>query len=120
MNVGSWRVGIRIATRTAWRSKGRTILIAAMVGVPITGLVAADTLFRTADVSQTQQVEREFGQADFAASDDPEVSIPTSVAPVIMDTVPPESASAGIVTDGVFSPSVDPAKVASHGIRVVR
>ncbi|MFJ2739609.1 FtsX-like permease family protein [Streptomyces sp. NPDC087440] len=60
----SWLAAIRIARRDAWRSKGRSILVLAMIAVPILGVSAIDVTLRSAELTPEQQLTREFGAAD--------------------------------------------------------
>ncbi|MFI2210322.1 FtsX-like permease family protein [Streptomyces sp. NPDC020141] len=60
----SWRAAIRIARRDAWRSKGRSLLVLAMIALPIVGVSAADLTFRSHQLSAEQQLERDMGRAD--------------------------------------------------------
>lgn len=60
----SWRVAVRIARRDAWRSKGRSLLVIAMIALPITGVSAADITIRSSQLTAEQKVTREIGAAD--------------------------------------------------------
>ncbi|AZK95263.1 MULTISPECIES: ABC transporter permease family protein [Streptomyces] len=60
----SWRAALRIARRDAWRSKGRSFLVLAMIALPIMGVSAADLTLRSAELSTTETLEREMGAAD--------------------------------------------------------
>jgi putative ABC transport system permease protein len=64
--IGAWRVALRIARRDAWRHKARSALIIAMVAIPVLGLTGADVLARTMQLSPSERVTREIGQADAA------------------------------------------------------
>ncbi|MFF7204038.1 FtsX-like permease family protein [Streptomyces sp. NPDC008141] len=66
----SWRAAIRIARRDAWRYKGRSFLVLAMIALPILGVSAADLTLRSAELSTAQTMERKLGAAD-ARLDDP-------------------------------------------------
>lgn len=66
----SWRAAIRIARRDAWRFKGRSFLVLAMLALPIVGVSAADLTQRSSTLSAGQQLDRDLGQAD-ARIDDP-------------------------------------------------
>ncbi|MEV0775119.1 FtsX-like permease family protein [Streptomyces sp. NPDC050433] len=66
----SWRAAIRIARRDAWRFKGRSFLVLAMLALPILGVSAADLTIRSADLSAAQSLDRDLGRAD-ARIDDP-------------------------------------------------
>lgn len=65
----SWLAAIRIARRDAWRSKGRSILVLAMIAVPILGVSAVDVTLRSAQLSPEQKLTRELGAADAKLSD---------------------------------------------------
>ncbi|TQK53014.1 putative ABC transport system permease protein [Streptomyces sp. SLBN-118] len=65
----SWRAAIRIARRDAWRSKGRSFLVLAMIALPILGVSAADLTVRSAELSTEQSLERKLGAADARLSD---------------------------------------------------
>ncbi|MFJ4775324.1 FtsX-like permease family protein [Streptomyces sp. NPDC088762] len=60
----SWIAAIRIARRDAWRSKGRSILVLAMIALPIVGVSAADLTVRSAQLSVEQDLQRRLGAAD--------------------------------------------------------
>ncbi|MFD9338243.1 FtsX-like permease family protein [Streptomyces sp. NPDC060028] len=60
----SWVAAIRIARRDAWRSKGRSILVLAMIALPIVGVSAADLTMRSAELSVEQNLQRRLGAAD--------------------------------------------------------
>ncbi len=66
MRVSAWRAALRVARRDAWRHKGRSVLIIAMVAIPVLGLTGADVLARTMQLSPSERVTREIGQADAA------------------------------------------------------
>ncbi|MDH2391010.1 ABC transporter permease [Streptomyces sp. HNM0663] len=65
----SWRAAIRIARRDAWRSKGRSFLVLAMIALPILGVSAADLTLRSAELSTEQKLERSLGAADARLTD---------------------------------------------------
>ncbi|MFF1507057.1 FtsX-like permease family protein [Streptomyces sp. NPDC058326] len=60
----SWRAAIRIARRDAWRSKGRSALVLAMIALPILGVSALDLTFRSSELSPAEQADRSMGAAD--------------------------------------------------------
>ncbi|MEV0090334.1 ABC transporter permease [Streptomyces sp. NPDC050738] len=68
----SWRAAIRIARRDAWRYKGRSFLVLAMIALPILGVSAADLTLRSSDLSTEQAMDRSLGRAD-ARVRDPEM-----------------------------------------------
>lgn len=59
--LGGWRLAVRLAWRDALRAKGRSLLILAMIALPVTGVVAADVLIRTSQVSAAEGVDRYLG-----------------------------------------------------------
>ncbi|MFI0925957.1 FtsX-like permease family protein [Streptomyces sp. NPDC021012] len=60
----SWRAAIRIARRDAWRSKGRSALVLAMIALPILGVSGLDLTYRSSELSPAEKVERSLGAAD--------------------------------------------------------
>ena len=64
MNLSAWRVGLRIARRDALRHKARSALVVVMIGLPILGVVTADVLFRSSQLSASEQLPRKLGDAD--------------------------------------------------------
>ncbi len=62
--LSGWRPALRIARREALRARGRSLLVLLMVALPVMGVVALDTLYRTADVSTAEGVDRQLGSAD--------------------------------------------------------
>ncbi|MFF8380397.1 FtsX-like permease family protein [Streptomyces sp. NPDC015661] len=60
----SWRAAIRIARRDAWRSKGRSALVLAMIALPILGVSGLDLTYRSSELSPAERVERTIGAAD--------------------------------------------------------
>ncbi|MGW2015702.1 FtsX-like permease family protein [Streptomyces sp. NPDC001927] len=65
----SWRAAIRIARRDAWRSKGRSFLVLAMIALPILGVSAADLTLRSSELSTEESLNRKIGAADARFSD---------------------------------------------------
>ncbi|MEU9274300.1 FtsX-like permease family protein [Streptomyces sp. NPDC048342] len=65
----SWRAAVRIARRDAWRSKGRSFLVLAMIALPILGVSALDLTVRSAELTPAQRTERTLGAADARFSD---------------------------------------------------
>lgn len=62
--LARWRPALRIARRDAWQHKGRSAVVLVMVALPVVGVVALDTLARTADVSSVEGLERRLGTSD--------------------------------------------------------
>ncbi len=58
----TWLPALRIARREALRAKGRSVLIVAMVALPVIGIGASDVLFRSAQLDPDERVERALGQ----------------------------------------------------------
>lgn len=67
MNLAGLRATFRIARRDAVRAKGRSILVVAMIGVPMLGLAFADVAVRTSQLPPAEVARREIGQADLVA-----------------------------------------------------
>lgn len=65
----SWRAAVRIARRDAWRFKGRSFLVLAMIALPILGVSALDLTLRSAELTTAQRMERTLGAADARFSD---------------------------------------------------
>lgn len=64
----SWVAALRIARRDAWRAKGRSSLVLAMIALPIVGVSAADLTLRSAELSPEQSATRLMGAADARVS----------------------------------------------------
>ncbi|MGX6748818.1 FtsX-like permease family protein [Streptomyces xantholiticus] len=77
----SWRAAIRIARRDAWRSKGRSFLVLAMIALPILGVSAADLTLRSAELSTEQSLQRSLGAADARLSDPGMGGVPIMQSP---------------------------------------
>ena len=60
---------LRIARRDALRARGRSVLVVAMIGLPVLGVSAVSVLASTYDLTIEQQAVRQIGQADAAWSD---------------------------------------------------
>ncbi|MDB1086340.1 ABC transporter permease [Streptomyces sp. ACA25] len=60
----SWRAALRIARRDALRAKGRSLLVIAMIALPIVGVSAAALTLRSAELSTQEELTRTLGQAD--------------------------------------------------------
>ncbi|MEV7090223.1 ABC transporter permease [Streptomyces sp. NPDC093085] len=60
----SWRAALRIARRDAVRHKGRSVLVLAMIALPILGVSALDLTVRSSELSTAQTMDRELGAAD--------------------------------------------------------
>ncbi|MFE1343907.1 ABC transporter permease [Streptomyces sp. NPDC058757] len=108
----SWRAAVRIARRDAWRAKGRSSLVLAMIALPILGVSAADLTIRSSELSVSEQLERSIGAAD-AAFRDPGFGVPVFQTPNGDNVYPAEQ------EDGVAWPtgSADPTKAIPAGAR---
>src|SRR3954469_21558604 len=58
------RAALRMARRDALRHRGRSILIVVMIALPVLALAGADVLARTMQLSKTEKLSRQLGQAD--------------------------------------------------------
>ncbi|KAA6218503.1 ABC transporter permease [Streptomyces filamentosus] len=65
----SWRAAVRIARRDAWRAKGRSSLVLAMIALPILGVCALDLTYRSSELSPGERLERTIGAADASFRD---------------------------------------------------
>ncbi|MFX4292758.1 FtsX-like permease family protein [Streptomyces bohaiensis] len=60
----TWRLALRIARRDALRAKGRSVLVIAMIALPIIGVTAIDISFRSSQLSAEERADRTIGTAD--------------------------------------------------------
>lgn len=67
--MSAWRPLLRVARRDALRHKARSLLIVAMVGLPVAAMSASVVLGRTAARTLEQEVSAEMGQADLQVDD---------------------------------------------------
>jgi len=59
----SWRLALRLARRDLFKHKARAIIALVMVTLPVLGVVAADVLIQTAQVSPAEGISRRLGTA---------------------------------------------------------
>ncbi|WP_406059997.1 FtsX-like permease family protein [Streptomyces sp. NBC_01077] len=78
----SWRAAIRIARRDAWRSKGRSALVLAMIALPILGVSALDLTFRSSELSPAERADRTIGAADARFKDSGYGGVPIFQDPI--------------------------------------
>ena len=100
----SWRPALRLARREARRSWGRSLIVVAMIGLPVAGIVAADVVVRTSDVSSREGLDRRLGAADAQVygfdrqpvrqAPDPEQGMTTTGPPRSRTPLPVPSAAA--------------------------
>ncbi len=64
----TWRPTLRIAARDARRAKARSVLIVAMIGLPVLALGYADVMWRTATANPDEQLARDLGASQAAVS----------------------------------------------------
>ncbi len=64
MRVTARKAALRIARRDAVRTPARSLLVVAMIALPVLALTSADVLARTAQLSPAEKVARQLGPAD--------------------------------------------------------
>jgi len=64
VNLGGYRVALRVARRDALRDKGRSALVLCMIGVPVLAIVALAVLYATYDWNPVERLPHELGRAD--------------------------------------------------------
>lgn len=64
MRVSALVVALRLAWRDARRNAGRSVLVVALIGLPILSLAAADVAYRTLQLDPAERITREIGAAD--------------------------------------------------------
>ncbi|MFF7632683.1 FtsX-like permease family protein [Kitasatospora sp. NPDC008050] len=62
--LGSWKVALRIARRDALRAKGRSLLVLAMIALPVLGVTGIDVVYRSSTLTVAEQLDRTLGRAD--------------------------------------------------------
>jgi putative ABC transport system permease protein len=118
MNVGATRALVRIARRSAGRSRWRSLLIVILVLLPVAGMAGAATVIKTVTPAPEREVVARMGQADLLVS-------PASggTEQLLRDHLPPGSriepflnTSGNVVLPGIRVPvtvsSLDPAGLA--------
>ncbi|NUO55132.1 MAG: FtsX-like permease family protein [Hamadaea sp.] len=60
----SWRVSLRLARREARRHKGRSVMVAALIGAPVIALAFVAVTYKTFSLTPEEQVTRQMGVAD--------------------------------------------------------
>ena len=61
---GAWRVPLRMARRTAWREKGRALLVVLMIGLPVGAVAAASIAVATEAEAHLRSAKLALGAAD--------------------------------------------------------
>ncbi|MEU4411286.1 FtsX-like permease family protein [Streptosporangium sp. NPDC023963] len=69
------RVALRVARRSAWRSRGRSALIMVMIGLPVLVITALLTLAETMQVTPREGLVATLGTADVHLSQAPEGTV---------------------------------------------
>ncbi len=64
----AWRASLRLAVRSITRAKGRSALVAVMVGVPVMLTVIVATLALTTDISPEESIPATMGSSQASAS----------------------------------------------------
>jgi putative ABC transport system permease protein len=62
--VNGWLVALRIARREARRAKGRSMLVVALIGLPVLALAAAAVAYDMFELTPAERVTRDIGAAD--------------------------------------------------------
>lgn len=60
----AWRVPLRVAWRDARRSPGRSLLVVALIALPVFALSGADVLARTFQLSTAEKADRQLGRSE--------------------------------------------------------
>ena len=88
--MSSWGLALRVARREAWRNKKRSALVVAMLALPVAGASAADTLWRSSQITAEQKAVWQMGSYDALVTD---VGIATYQSPDGNNSAPVEDAS---------------------------
>ena len=64
MKLTAWRAALRIARRDAVSAKGRSVLVMAMIALPVLGVAGADIVYRSTDLDPGERITRQMGAAD--------------------------------------------------------
>jgi putative ABC transport system permease protein len=67
--MSSWGLALRVARREAWRNKKRSALVVAMLALPVAGASAADTLWRSSQITAEQKAVWQMGSYDALVTD---------------------------------------------------
>ncbi|MET7853775.1 ABC transporter permease [Streptomyces avermitilis] len=115
----SWRVAVRIARRDAWRAKGRSLMVLAMIAVPVIGVSAADVTIRSSQLTPVQTITRDIGAADARLEDaghGPQAILQSPEGTTSVTAKQPDPHESG----GVVTPAaVDPRAGAPEGSRSI-
>lgn len=67
--MSNWGLALRVARREAWRNKRRSALVVAMLALPVAGTSAADTLWRSSQITAEQNAVWQMGSYDALVTD---------------------------------------------------
>ncbi|WP_194918158.1 hypothetical protein [Catenulispora rubra] len=67
--MSNWSLALRVARREAWRNKKRSALVVAMLALPVAGASAADTLWRSSQITAEQKATWQMGRYDALIDD---------------------------------------------------
>ncbi|GAA3197484.1 FtsX-like permease family protein [Actinocorallia longicatena] len=77
--MSGYRAALRIARRDATRSKGRSALVLAMIGVPVLAIVVLAVLARTVDLTDAERLGWDMGRADAIVQAQGREAVPAAV-----------------------------------------
>ncbi|HEY3482636.1 MAG TPA: hypothetical protein VGL02_27435, partial [Streptomyces sp.] len=83
--MNRWGLALRVARREAWRNKKRSALVVAMLALPVAGATAADTLWRSSQITAEQKATWQMGRYDALVTD---VGNPMYQTPDLSDSGP--------------------------------
>ncbi|MEZ0112030.1 putative ABC transport system permease protein [Catenulispora sp. EB89] len=67
--MSNWSLALRVARREAWRNKKRSALVVTMLALPVAGASAADTLWRSSQITAEQKATWQMGRYDALVDD---------------------------------------------------
>lgn len=62
--LNGWRTSLRIARREARRAKGRSLMVVAMIGLPVLALTFVAVTYDMVNLTPAERVDRQLGRAD--------------------------------------------------------
>ncbi|TQL70783.1 putative ABC transport system permease protein [Nocardioides albertanoniae] len=112
IGAGGWRLALRIGRREAWRAKWRSLLIVAMIALPVAGVTAVAVTYKTYDVNTAEGLDRRLGTEAAARV---EVQSPGAVR----QGIDPEKAASWLEPDSADKPLDEAGLRAAVGDRPV-
>ena len=101
--MSGWAAALRAARHDVRAARGRTALVLALVVLPVSAVVAGETLARTSDVSVEESLPQRIGAADALVRDDG-ISGPVQQDPLLETTsYAGDHTAAGRTTDEVLA-----------------